>query len=133
MSRRLFSSILCFFICLFTLGFCKPKEKPEVSTDFKNITVSEARKLLNEDQKIIFLDVRTPEETAEGIIPNAMTVDYRNDNFRDMVSELNKSDSYVVYCRSGRRSESASKIMKELGFEDVMNMEGGYLAWTEDE
>ncbi len=97
---------------------------------YKDITVKEAMKL-HEQGDIVFLDVRTPEETAEGIIPGAIIADYRSDSFKQEVSALDKSKSYVVYCRSGGRSVKASNIMSEAGFSDLMNLEGGYTSWKE--
>lgn len=97
---------------------------------YKDITVTEAMKLL-EQGDIVFLDVRTPEETAEGIIPGAIIADYRSDSFKQEINGLDKSKSYVVYCKSGGRSVKASNIMSEAGFSDLMNMKGGYTSWKE--
>ena len=97
---------------------------------YKDITVTEAMKL-HEQGDILFLDVRTPEETAEGVIPGAIIADYRSDSFRQEISTLDKSKSYVVYCRSGGRSVQASNLMSEAGFSDLLNMKGGYNSWKE--
>ena len=97
---------------------------------YKDITVEEAMKL-HEQREVVFLDVRTPEETSEGIISGAIIADFRSDSFRQEVNALDKSKSYVVYCRSGGRSVKASNIMSEAGFSELMNMKGGYNAWKE--
>lgn len=70
----------------------------------------------------MILDVRTPEEIAEGYIQGAVFVDFRADDFSEKVQELDKAADYVVHCRSGQRSEKAIAIMTELGFTgDLVN------------
>ena len=82
-------------------------------------------------EDVVILDVRTDPEVAEGMIEGAIQIDYRGDNFRDEVAKLDKSKTYVVYCRSGGRSAAASQIMsEELGFEKVNNLLGGYLEYS---
>lgn len=75
--------------------------------------------------KGVLLDVRTPEEYAEGHLPGALNMDVLNKNFRDQVSILGRDDNYKVYCKSGRRATQAVTIMKELGFKNLTNL-GGY-------
>lgn len=87
--------------------------------------------MIADNNQIKILDVRTPEEVAEGKISNALEIDYRGENFEEKIKALDKSDSYIVYCRSGKRSAESSTIMAKLGFTNVHNMEGGILAWEE--
>lgn len=105
-------------------------EESVVKQPYKDITVKEAMRF-HEQGDVVFLDVRTPEETSEGIIPGAVIADFRSDSFKQQVSALDKSKSYVVYCRSGGRSVKASNIMSEAGFTELMNMKGGYNSWKE--
>lgn len=89
-----------------------------------------AEQLANDDNAVI-LDVRTDDEVAEGIIPNAIHIDiYKGQEFIDEVEALDKSKNYYVYCRSGNRSGKACQIMEQLGFENTYNLEGGMLEWT---
>ncbi|WP_203257829.1 rhodanese-like domain-containing protein [Hyunsoonleella ulvae] len=91
-----------------------------------------AEQLANDDNAVV-LDVRTDEEVADGIIPNAVHLDiYKGQEFIDAIEALDKSKSYYVYCRSGNRSGQACQIMEELGFEKAFNLEGGMLQWTGD-
>ncbi|MCC7332619.1 MAG: rhodanese-like domain-containing protein [Flavobacteriales bacterium] len=82
--------------------------------------------------KGILLDVRTPEEWAEGIIKGAEKIDFYDDNFSKNIEKLDKSIPVFVYCRSGGRSSEAATILKEKGFSKVYNLEGGISAWIED-
>lgn len=75
------------------------------------------------------LDVRTPEEYAAGHIPGALNRDYYSPDFRDDLNRFNKSKTYLVYCGSGMRSAAARDIMRELGFQQIYNMTGGFSAW----
>jgi len=78
----------------------------------------------------VVLDVRTSEEYDEGFIANAININiYDSQFFIDEINKLNKKDFIHVYCRSGSRSFQACKIMKQFGFENVYNLEGGILEW----
>lgn len=83
------------------------------------------------NKDIQFVDVRTPEEYEEGHIGNAGNVDYLGDNFEAGIQKYDKSKPIYIYCRSGNRSGKAAKIMKELGFTKIYDLEGGYLGWEE--
>jgi rhodanese-related sulfurtransferase len=98
---------------------------------FKNVDVNEAKTLIAENKDLIILDVRTPEETDLGTIPNAILIDYRNSNFDAEIAKLDRSKPYLVYCKSGGRSVGASTKMMNLGFTNITNLKGGYTAWSE--
>ena len=77
----------------------------------------------------VILDVRTSEEYQTGNIENAKNIDYSSQNFKDEIGKLDEAKTYFVYCRSGNRSREAAKIMKELGFEKIYNLEGVISQW----
>lgn len=89
-----------------------------------------AEQVANQEDAII-IDVRTPAEWAEGIIPNAIMIDiYSGQDFVDKISSLeNKDANYYVYCRSGMRSHQACDYMKEVGFTNAFNLSGGILQY----
>lgn len=102
----------------------------------EDITPQEAFTLIQDNEgnpSFVILDVRTAEEFASGHIENAINIDYYSDTFRDELDNLDKNQTYLVYCRSGRRSGSALDIMAELGFNEVYNILGGIIAWQEAE
>ena len=75
------------------------------------------------------LDVRTPEEYAQGHIPGAINVDVNLDNFADSALALLRPRRPVaVYCRSGRRSANAAEQLMKKGCR-VFNLSGGIQAW----
>jgi len=99
----------------------------------EDLTQEEWAEQLAKDDNAVILDVRTEEEVAEGIIPNAIHIDiYKGQEFIEEIEELDKSKNYYVYCRSGNRSGKACQIMEELGFENTYNLEGGMLEWAGD-
>lgn len=73
------------------------------------------------------VDVRTPEEYAEGHLKGAklMTLD----SLDKRLGELDKGKPVLIYCRSGRRSAAALKMVKDAGFKDAVHLDGGILAW----
>ncbi|MCB0507403.1 MAG: thioredoxin domain-containing protein [Chitinophagales bacterium] len=86
--------------------------------------------LINEDKNAVVLDVRTPEEYNSGYIKDAKSIDYRSSDFENEVNKLDKNKTYYVYCLSGGRSGSAVKLMQKNGFKNVVNLDGGILAWN---
>ena len=95
-----------------------------------NLTQQEWANKLAEDQNAVILDVRTPEECAEGIIPNAINIDiYKGQGFIYAVQELDASKNFYVYCKAGGRSAQACSMMNELGFETTYNLMGGFMNW----
>lgn len=96
----------------------------------KNINKEKWADLAKQTANAVILDVRTPEECAEGVIPNAKTVNYLDpQQFLNYIETLDKDSSYFIYCRSGKRSWGACQLMQEQGFKELYNLDGGILAW----
>lgn len=91
--------------------------------NFKEVEWSEAVELSKKGA--IFLDVRTPEEVAEGSVTGALTIPLNELTARH--GELPKKKMILVYCRSGKRSAMASGFLSEQGY-DVRNVKGGFLS-----
>jgi len=92
------------------------------------ISVKDLKVLLSKE-KIQLLDVRTPEEVAQGSIKTAQFVNLFDPNFYQKASaKLDKSKPVYVYCNTSNRSKSASKILTENGFKIII-LEGGYSSW----
>jgi len=95
---------------------------------YVNITVGEAKRVIDTED-VILLDVRTEEEYNAAHIEGATLIPVSE--LSNRTGELNKSKKIVVYCRSGRRSATASSILVEHGFERVYNVLGGINEWEE--
>ena len=94
-----------------------------------SITPADAMALLAEDDAVVVVDVRTPEEFAEGHLPDAVNINLQGADFAGEVAALDPSATYVVYCRSGNRSAQAAALMAEAGFTDVRDL-GGIGDWA---
>lgn len=98
--------------------------------EIKNEDVAKVDELIKSG-KYTVIDVRTKEEYDAGHIKGALNFDYYNDDFEEKIeSQLkDKNKPYIVYCRSGMRSLYSAQILEDLGYTDVTNMKGGFLAW----
>ncbi len=99
----------------------------------EDISPQEALTLIQNNQNnpdFVIIDVRTPEEFADGHIENASNIDFYSATFREELDNLDKNKTYLIYCRSGGRSGSALDIMAELDFTEVYNILGGIIAWN---
>jgi len=127
--RSTFFLILLIFFSsplMLQLSSCHPL-KP-----FTDIETSDALKMLQPGKRsadLIILDVRTPEEYAGGYIAGAVNLDFKSPDFAAKLDALDKTKTYLVYCRSGGRSAKAMGIMKEKGFNRVYNLRGGIMEW----
>jgi thioredoxin len=77
----------------------------------------------------ILIDVRTPEETASGMIEGAKSIDFNSPDFAQNIAQLDKSKTIYVYCKSGGRSGDAVNQLGKLGYQAV-GLEGGIMAWS---
>jgi rhodanese-related sulfurtransferase len=80
---------------------------------------------------LVILDVRTPEEYAEARIEGATLLDFYRPDFAERLAELDRDVPYVLYCRSGNRSDQAFAMMRDLGFTSVQDVDGGIVAWMD--
>jgi rhodanese-related sulfurtransferase len=99
------------------------------------ITVLEVTDFKKEITKtnVQLLDVRTANEYNAGHIKNAINVDVLNQNaFTNYVKDLDLDQPVYLYCRSGGRSQTASKLLVELGFKEIYDLKGGYLNWSKN-
>jgi rhodanese-related sulfurtransferase len=94
----------------------------ESNTQVRVVDTTEARSLIDAGAQII--DVRTPEEFDAGHLTGAVNVDVQAADFHERVQGLDKSESYVVYCRTGSRAGAAADMMLDMGFTDVVNAGG---------
>lgn len=76
----------------------------------------------------VLIDVRTPPEFALGTIKGAINMDIFADDFEYNIGQLSKSNTYFIFCRSGRRSRSALKLMELAGL-TAYDLAGGINAW----
>ena len=97
---------------------------------YSNVNVDEFQTIIGTPD-VQLLDVRTPEEFAEGQIAGAVLVDVNESDFEEKaVAVLDASRPVAVYCRSGRRSARAASLLTARGYR-VTNLDGGVIAWQD--
>mgnify|MGYP002629041982 CR=1 FL=1 len=107
-------------------------EGSQTDTGVRLVSSTEAAAIVaSPPDDLVILDVRTPEEFAEGHLDRAQLIDFYQADFAQQLADLDPSVPYVLYCRSGNRSGQAADMMRELGFVDVVDVDGGILAWSD--
>ena len=114
-----------FILMLSILGFMGCTAQNGSSIDSK-----EAYGLIKADCNIAILDVRTAKEFADGHVAGAVNIDVNQADFAQKIDELDRSKTYIVYCRSGRRSRKAVGIMAAKGFKNLYNVSDGFVGWN---
>ena len=95
---------------------------------YRQITVDEAVIMMEKESGYIILDVRRPDEFAEGHIPNAVNVPNESIGGSEISELPNKDQLILVYCRSGRRSKEAAQKLVKLEYTNIFEF-GGILDW----
>lgn len=129
------------FMCILTAGLmamcgCNNGKDVEDKMDvnvknedgFYEIDQDVAKEIMDSEEDIVILDVRSKEEYDEGHIIGAMVIPH--DEIEDLAEEmiLDKDKTILVYCRSGNRSKVAAKALAEVGYTDVREF-GGIITW----
>ena len=102
----------------------------ENETAVTNIRSDEAKELLSENKDIIILDVRTPQEFNAGHIKGAKNINVADKNFSPKIEGLDRNSTYLVYCRTGNRSQYAIKFMEKSNFKTVYHLQHGITEWV---
>lgn len=95
----------------------------------ENISVDVFEKKILETPNVQLIDVRTAEEYADGHLKGARNMNVNREDYKEQFNTLDKNRPVYVYCLSGGRSGNAAKIMQNMGFREVYNMEGGFMKW----
>ena len=122
-----FISILSIVILFTSCNYGQNKEK---KTDTIEIISQELFEKI--DSSVQLIDVRTPKEYAEGHIKHATNINFFEDNFIELMSELDKKKPIYIYCKGGSRSAKASEKLKEVGFTKIYDLEGGITKWKNE-
>ena len=95
----------------------------------KDISIDESKKLINDGEVTLILDVRNEDEFAEGHLKNAIQIPVKE--LKEILSDIEKfkDELVLVYCRSGKRSAEAVDILKENGFKNLVHMKDGISKW----
>ena len=114
--------LLPFVLSLMILSSCGAPGSS--SLGYRQISMDEAIKMMKDEKNYIILDVRRPDEYAEGHIPGAINVPNEEIGTAEIPELPDKSQLILVYCRSGRRSKEASKKLVKLGYTNIVEFGG---------
>ena len=128
--------LLCLLLAAQPSSSVEGNDKPGGSAaGVKQISAKDAASLIEKNKDnpdFIILDVRTPGEFSEGHIENALNLDVNSESFTEEAAKLDTGKTYLIHCRSGRRSARAGALMEELGFVNIYDMDGGFIAWEKE-
>ena len=119
---RKMKRLLPFVLSLMLLSSCG--NAGSSSTGYRQISMDKAVKMMKDEKNYIILDVRRPDEYAEGHIPGAINVPNEEIGTADIAELPSKSQLILVYCRSGRRSKEASEKLVKLGYTNIVEFGG---------
>ena len=118
--------LLPFILSIMLLSSCSAPGGS--ANSYRQISMDEAVEMMKKESGYIILDVRRPDEYAEGHIPGAINVPNEEIGTAEIPELPDKSQMILVYCRSGRRSKEASEKLVKLGYTNVVEF-GGILDW----
>ena len=102
------------------------------STSAELWTVSKLNENISKlDHDLVLLDVRTQAEYDNGHILNAINISHEQIlEYPELLAEY-KDSQMVVFCRSGVRAGKVIQLLESIGFEDIIDIDGDMLAWSE--
>lgn len=121
----MYKNIVVAFFLLVLTGCGKAQSNQENNS----LQATEFSQKLEQTKDAQLVDVRTPGEFQNGHLKNAMNIDWKSDDFSEKATALDKEKPVFVYCMSGPRSNAAASKLKEMGFKNVYEMQGGMMKW----
>jgi len=104
----------------------------ELPQPFGSILPKDAYELIQKNRgnpDFVLIDIRTPEEFMSGYIEGAVNINYHDNDFIEKLDKLDKNKTYLIYCRTGRRSSDTLSVMKKLKFNEVYRILGDIVRW----
>jgi rhodanese-related sulfurtransferase len=101
----------------------------EAKASIKEVSVNDVKRMIDNKDKIIILDVRDKEEFETGYIPGAINLSRGMLEFKINTLIPDKSATIVVYCGVDLRGPLATETLNEMGYKNAVNIDGGLKAW----
>jgi len=131
-NKHLAYAVPIFIICI---GFIIPSLSAQDSTRILAVSAKEAADLIdkhNGDNKFAILDIRTPGEFQSGHLAKSIPIDFYSQTFAGQLDRLDKTKTYLVYCRTGNRSTKSLALFKKLKFLKIYHLASGISAWKSE-
>lgn len=111
-------------------GFCSTVcVQAQQNSAGKTVSQKKFQRLISKKNTVL-LDVRTSDEYKAGHIPGSLQIDVlKVKDFKKQLATLDRTKTYLLYCRSGKRSKEGMLLMKESGFTKLYDLEGGFINW----
>ena len=106
----------------------KDKMSDKSMNEYKDISVQEAKKMIDENPQLIVVDVSP--KYAEGHLPGAVNYYVGDGSLDKAIPTLDKNVTYLVYCHVDSAAILGAQKLIDAGFENVYRMEGNYGAWV---
>lgn len=120
--------LVMILLAVILLTACGQAEENDQGVVYMNITAEEAKRIMDNEEDYIILDVRTQAEYDQGHIPGAILIPNTEIETRAEKVLEDKDQLILVYCRTGRRSKLAAEILVELGYTNIKEF-GGIVDW----
>lgn len=96
---------------------------------YQEIDVADLKRILENNEAVELIDIRTPAEIARGVLPGAKIlpmhlVPLRIDYFSSSTCR------FVIYCRTGSRAAQVCRFLHQQGIDNVINLRGGVVRWA---
>ena len=117
--------IILILLIILLLSACSPNYD---NLGYEQISMEEAKVIIEEEKGYIIVDVRTPDEFADKHIPNAINIPNETIGTEEIAGLPDKDQKILVYCRSGNRSKQAAEKLVKLGYTNVVEI-GGINDW----
>ena len=121
---------LLLFTGILLASFCSTVcVQAQQSSAGKTVSQKKFQRLISKKNTVL-LDVRTSDEYKAGHIPGSLQIDVlQAEDFKKQLATLDRTKTYLLYCRSGKRSKEGMLLMKESGFTKLYDLEGGFINW----
>jgi rhodanese-related sulfurtransferase len=129
-------SFLFFAILTLVIVSCNNAQKTNDKVMTKTIEVVAPKamyEILLKDPSAQLVDVRTKDEFAVSHLKDAQNICVTDNDFKQKVAFLDRSKPVYVYCKKGGRSAQASKILKQMGFTKIFDLQGGITNWEQQQ
>ena len=123
---------MALFIATILVG-CNNKQPSTTITESGKIVVVAPAEFKEKSANQLIVDVRTPDEFAQGHIEGAININVFDKNFTEQFAEFDKSEPIFLYCKSGARTSKASKKLAEFGFQNIYDLHGGIVNWHKND
>jgi hypothetical protein len=101
------------------------------AADPVEVTIDKAAEVLASGEQVTVLDLRTPEEYADGHLKDAVNVNFNGGNFEAQIAKLDPAKPYLVHCAAGGRSGKSMELFKNLKFTKIYHLVDGYNGWAD--